>query len=93
MVPVLATAIYLFARVLISAMLITAILSWFVNDYYSPLGRVYGILSRFIEPFVLPCRKLLSRFNTGMIDFSLFLAVILVQMIANLLVRILYTFF
>ena len=45
-------------------------------------------LIRFTEPVVAPCRKALSRLNTGMFDFSVLLAMILVQAVARLLVNI-----
>ena len=93
MAQVLVYAIYMFAEIISSAMIIRALLSWFVRDPYSPLAKIYGVLIRFTEPFVAPCRKLLSRFNTGMIDFSLFLALILLQTVTNLLVKLILVIF
>ena len=93
MASILVYAIYMFAEIISAAMIIRALLSWLVQDAYSPLGKIYGALIRFTEPFVAPCRRLLSRFNTGMIDFSLFLALILLQAITNLLVRLIYIIF
>ena len=90
MTQTLVFAIYLFGEILSSAMIIQAILSWFVRDRYSPLGKLYMLISNFTEPIVAPCRRLLSRVNTGMIDFSLMLALILVQVIVNILVRLVY---
>ena len=86
-------AIYMFAEILSTAMVIQAILSWFVRDPYSPLGKLYMLISRFTEPFVAPCRKLLSRFNTGMLDFSLVLALVMLQLITNVLARLVYMIF
>lgn len=93
MAVVLIYAIQMFAEIISAAMIIRALLSWFARDPYSPVGKIYGVLIRFTEPFVAPCRKLLSRFNTGMIDFSLFLALILLQAIANLLIRLIIMIF
>ncbi len=93
MANTLVLAIYMFAEVLSTAMVIQAILSWFVRDPYSPLGKLYILISRFTEPFVAPCRKLLSRVNTGMIDFSLVLALVLLQVITNVLARLVYMIF
>ena len=93
MASILVYAVYMFAEIVSAAMIIRALLSWFVQDAYSPLGKIYGMLIRFTEPFVAPCRKLLSRFNTGMFDFSLFLALILLQAITNLLIRLIYIIF
>ena len=66
-------------------LLVRAIMSWFVRDPYSTLGKIYMGIIRFTEPMVEPCRRLLDRlnFNTGMLDFSVFLAMILVQVLAN----------
>ena len=93
MASILVYAVYMFAEIISAAMIIRALLSWFVRDAYSPLAKIYGMLIRFTEPFVAPCRKLLSRFNTGMLDFSLFLALILLQAITNLLIRLIYIIF
>ena len=83
-----AYAVRMFANLLVTALCARAILSWFVRDTYSPIGKIYGLLIRFTEPMVEPCRNLLSRFNTGMFDFSLVLAMIFIEIIANLAIRI-----
>ena len=93
MASILVYAVYMFAEIISAAMIIRALLSWFVRDAYSPLAKIYGMLIRFTEPFVAPCRKLLSRFNTGMLDFSLFWALILLQAVTNLLVKLIYIIF
>ena len=93
MASILVYAVYMFTEIISAAMIIRALLSWFVRDAYSPLAKIYGMLIRFTEPFVAPCRKLLSRFNTGMLDFSLFLALILLQAVTKLLVRLIYIIF
>lgn len=90
MANTLVIAIYLFVDVLCYAMVIQAILSWFVRDPYSPLGKLYIIISKFTEPFVAPCRRLLSRVNTGMVDFSLMLTLVMLQVIARLLSTLIY---
>lgn len=93
MASVLVYAIYLFTEIITAALIIRALLSWFARDPYSPLGKIYGVLIRFTEPFVAPCRKLLSLFNTGMIDFSLLLALILIQAVSGLFIRLIYLIF
>ena len=93
MASILVYAIYLFTEIITAAMIIRALLSWFARDPYSTVGKIYGVLIRFTEPFVAPGRRLLSRFNTGMIDFSLFLALILVQAVSGLLIRLIYLIF
>ena len=89
---ILVYAIYIFCNILVTALLIRALLSWFVRDYYSPLGKIYSALIRFTEPMVEPLRRLLSRFNTGMLDFSVLLAMVAIEVIAKILVRIILIF-
>lgn len=90
MANTLVMAIYLFVDVLCYAMVIQAILSWFVRDPYSPLGKLYILISKFTEPFVMPSRKLLSRLNTGMIDFSLMLTLVMLQVAARIMSILIY---
>jgi YggT family protein len=87
---VLAQAIYWFAEILTFVMLVRVIFSWIQPSSYNVLGRIYEFTIRLTEPVVAPCRQLLSRFNTGMFDFSILLAFFLVQFAANLLIRIIY---
>ncbi len=86
---ILAMAIYWFSEILTTIMLVRAVLSWLHLSPYSIPGKIYQFCIRITEPVVAPCRRLLSRFNTGMFDFSLVLAFLLVQLVANLIVRIL----
>jgi YggT family protein len=70
-----------------------AVLSWFVNPHrYTPYGflqQINAFLIRITEPIVAPCRRLLHNFNTGMFDFSIVVAMLAIQLIRNLIVRIL----
>ena len=88
MIYSLCRAILIFSDLFVWALIIRAVFSWFVRDQYSTLGKIYIALIRFTEPVVAPCRKALSRLNTGMFDFSVLLAMILVQAVARLLVSI-----
>jgi YggT family protein len=88
MTYILCRAILLFSDIFVWALVIRAICSWFARDQYSTVGKIYMALIRFTEPVVAPCRKALSRLNTGMFDFSVLLAMILVQAVARLLVNI-----
>ena len=89
MVFVIITAISWFANMLVTLLLIRAIMSWFVTDMYSTFwGRFYGALIRFTEPIVEPFRIFLSRFNTGMFDFSVLLAMLAIELISNVAIRL-----
>ena len=85
MTYILCRAILIFSDLFVWALIIRAVFSWFVRDQYSTSGKIYMALIRFTEPVVAPCRKALSRLNTGMFDFSVLLAMILVQAVARLL--------
>lgn len=90
MAIVLVRAIYWFAQVLTVALIARAVLSWFAGNAYSPVGRIYHFFVTLTEPLVGPCRRLLYRFdiNTGMFDLSVLMAFFLVEIVANLLVRL-----
>ena len=90
MAYVLIRAIRLFAEVLELMLLARALLSWFVRDQYSTLGKIYIAIIRFTEPIVAPCRRALSKLNTGMFDFSVLLAMLLISAVSNILIRIIY---
>ena len=89
MAVILAYAVSMFANILLTALLVRALMSWFVRDMYSPVGKIYGALINFTEPIVEPFRRLLSRFNTGMIDFSVLLAMVVIQIASNVIINIL----
>ena len=88
MTYILCRAILIFSDIFVWALIMRAVLSWFARDQYSTVGKIYMATIRFTEPVVAPCRKALSRLNTGMFDFSVLLAMILVQAVARLLVNI-----
>lgn len=92
MAGILAYAVYLFTEILMTALLIRALMSWFVRDMYSPIGKIYRVLINFTEPIVEPFRRLLSRFNTGMVDFSLLLAMVAIQFASNIIIRLIFMF-
>ena len=88
MKSILVLAIYWFSELLTTIMLVRCVFSWFQPDPYSVLGKINALTIQLTEPVVAPCRQLLSRFNTGMFDFSVLLAFFLVQFVANVLIRI-----
>ena len=85
-------AVYIFSELLIWLILARCILSWFVRDPYTVMGKIYGFTIKLTEPIVAPCRSLLSRFNTGMFDFSLLVAFFLVEVVSRLIIRLLMMF-
>ena len=86
-------AFNLLCDVVIFALVIGALLSWIAGPMMyrgqqNFLTKFYFFLNRVTEPIVRPARKFLSRFNTGMIDFSIILTVffiILLQRAVNMI--------
>lgn len=87
-------AITWFFRIIIYLLIGRAILSWFIRTpYVNPtLAKIYKLCVDLTEPAVVPCRMLLSRFNTGMFDFSVLLAFFLIQIIERILLLLVYRF-
>ena len=84
-----------FARFLTTMLVVRAIMSWFVRDPYSTLGKIYMAIIRFTEPMVEPCRRLLDRMNLnmGMFDFSVLLAFFMIEIIATVCINIVVLIF
>jgi YggT family protein len=85
MTVLLINAINLFFQVLTYLILARAIMSWF----FRPGDRLYPIYSaifRITEPILMPCRRLIGRFGSGMgVDFSPIVAIFLIW-VANWIV-------
>jgi YggT family protein len=78
--------INLLARILTLLVLAQAIMSYFVSPYHP----VRQALDRLLDPLYAPIRRILPQ--TGMIDFSPLVLIILIQVVAWLLVNILVSF-
>ncbi len=88
---VLAQAVNLFFRVVYYMIFIRIIMSWFIRD---PRNKFYMILVNVTEPILLPFRKLSYKIFAGrnmMIDISPLLAIIALQVINNIVIRVLVT--
>jgi YggT family protein len=86
----LRTAIDGFCNLLTLLLFARAILSWFVNPYRPTpyvLHRINTFLIQITEPIVAPCRNLLRNFNTGMFDFSIVVAMLVIQLVRNIVIR------
>lgn len=55
--------------------------SWFIRD---PNNPIYQLLEAITEPFIGPIRRILPRSSMG-IDFSPLLAIILLNILSNLI--------
>ncbi len=86
----LISAIYMFANVLTTLLLLRAILSWFLGGPYGTIHRIYGKLCVITEPLVMPFRSLAMRIGGGMFDFSVFFAIIAVNIVTKIVVKLLW---
>ncbi len=90
MLVLLLSDVVLFVSNLATLMLCArAILSWFAQNPYSPQYKYYMLVVKLTDPVVKPCRKILQNFNTGTIDFSVLLAMLAIQFISTVIIRIL----
>lgn len=72
--------IRILCEVLTVAIILRVILSWFSP---SPTNRLFIILIQITEPMLSPLRRIIPR--AGMLDFTTLVAIIGLQLIANLL--------
>jgi len=79
---ILIQVIHYTAMVLSWVLIAHVVLSYFMDPYH-PIRQA---LSRIIEPLLAPIRKFLPR--TGMMDFSPFVLLILIQVVEFVLVRV-----
>lgn len=93
MLTILGYAVSRFGNLLVLLLVARALLSWFAADPYSYARKIYDVVVMLTEPIVAPCRNILSKhFNTGIFDFSLLVAVILVQIVTRGILLALYKF-
>ena len=69
-------------QLLALAVLVRALLSWFIRDPYNPIVQVLDAVT---EPILQPLRQVVPRF--GMMDLSPLVAIILLQVIASLILN------
>jgi len=78
----LVTLINLLSQVLTLLVLAQAIMSYFVAPYHP----VRQALDRLLDPLYAPIRRILPQ--TGMLDFSPLVLIILIQIVSRLLISI-----
>ena len=79
------------ADIIMLMLLIRVVLSWIAKPGGS-LYKVYKLFIAITEPLVAPCRRVTSRMQTGMFDFSVFAAMILVMAIKSVIIGLLSIF-
>jgi len=70
-------------NLLVIIVIISAILSYFMDPYH-PLRR---FLDRIVEPMLSPIRRVIPL--VGMLDFSPLILIVLIQLVGNILIRLL----
>lgn len=81
---ILVAAVDLFLEMLLLAMFVRALFSWFASED----NRIHSFLISVTEPFILPVRAFLVRFNLltdSPIDFSFMITSLLIWFISILL--------
>lgn len=82
---VLAQLIGTLASLLTLLVIVSVILSWFMSPYH-PLREA---LDRLVEPMLMPIRRVVPL--VGGLDFSPMILIILIELVAQFLIRILYS--
>ena len=85
MIGFLIQLINILQNLLVIIVNIPVILTYFMDPYH-PLRR---FLDRIVEPMLAPIRRVVPL--VGMLDFSPLILIILIQLIGNLLIRLLYS--
>jgi YggT family protein len=84
-IGILITIISALQQILILLVILSVILSYFMDPYH-PLRRG---LDRLVEPMLNPIRRVVPL--VGMLDFSPLVLIILIQVVGGLLARLLYS--
>jgi YggT family protein len=74
-------------QVLVQLITILIIVYVFLGYFLAPYHPVRQFLSRFVEPLLAPIRRIMPQ--TGMIDFSPLVLLLIVQLLGTILVRLL----
>lgn len=82
---ILITLISVVQQLLILLIIISVILSYFMDPYHPVRRAVDGI----VEPMLSPIRRVIP--TIGMIDFSPLVLILLIQVVSGLLVRLIYS--
>lgn len=82
----LKVTLLLFIRAIYFIIIARALMSWFIRDLSNPIAR---FLHEITEPLLAPIRTLLRALGLGgtMFDFSPLVLFLLLQMLANFVVR------
>lgn len=80
---IIKVSVYYFVRVVNFLILIRVLMSWFIRD---PRNQFAIFIYTLTEPILSPFRQLLKKLGVGgMLDFSPIVALLCIQLIANVI--------
>lgn len=82
MIPTLVTFISVLQQLLVLLIIVSVVLSYFMDPYHPVRRVVDGI----VQPMLSPIRRVVPM--VGMLDFSPLILIILVQVLSGLLIRL-----
>ena len=84
MIDILILFINAISQLLVLLVIVSVILSYFMDPYHPIRRAIDGV----VEPMLAPIRRIVP--NIGMLDFSPLVLIILIQLLSNILVRVLF---
>ena len=85
MIDILILFINAISQLLVLLVIVSIILSYFMDPYH-PIRRA---IDSVVEPLLTPIRRIVPL--VGMLDFSPLVLIILIQLLSNILIRLLIT--
>ncbi|MEO8358140.1 MAG: YggT family protein [Chloroflexota bacterium] len=82
----LITFVSVLQQLLALLVIVSVILSYFMDPYHPIRRAIDGI----VEPMLSPIRRVIPR--VGMLDFSPLVLILLIQLISGLLIRLIHSF-
>ena len=84
--------VHIMCNIVYLLLLARCICSWMYGMNSPVVAKAAQISTDLTEWLVAPCRKMISKWNSGMFDWSVFLAFIVLEIIERALLRILVLF-
>lgn len=85
MIDILILFINAISQLLVLLVIVSVILSYFMDPYHPIRRAIDGV----VEPMLAPIRRIVPLI--GMLDFSPLVLIILIQLLSNILIRLLIT--
>lgn len=80
------------AELYIGVIIIYVLMSWIPNKEYGWIGDIYRALGRLCDPYLQLFQRIIPPIG-GMLDISPIIAIIVLQLLTSVLVRLLYGLF